>query len=46
MPPQDGKISAIEKAAPIRLTGTLWKLRAKLTELTDPSVSDEASEVK
>ena len=28
--------AATEKATPMRLTGTLWKLRAKLTELTLP----------
>ncbi len=36
----------IANAAPIRLTGTLWKLRAKLTELTEPGASVEASAVK
>ena len=36
----------IANAAPIRLTGTLWKFRAKLTELTEPGASVEASAVK
>ena len=30
--------AAIANEAPIRLTGTLWKFRAKLTELTLPGV--------
>ena len=31
---------------PMRLTGTLWKLRAKLTELTLPAAMPDATEVK
>ena len=30
----------------MRLTGTLWKLRAKLTELTLPATKVEATDVK
>ncbi len=37
--------AAIANEAPIRLTGTLAKFRAKLTELTEPGVSDDASAV-
>ena len=38
--------AAIANDAPIRLTGTLWKLRAKLTELTEPGARVEARAVK
>ena len=38
--------AATEKAMPMRLTGTLWKLRAKLTELTLPAAIPDATEVK
>ena len=38
--------AAMANDAPMRLTGTLWKLRAKLTELTDPAASVDATEVK
>ena len=38
--------AAIANAAPTTLTGTLAKFRAKLTELTLPGSSDEASAVK
>ncbi len=38
--------AAIANEAPMRLTGTLWKFRAKLTELTEPGTSVEASAVK
>ena len=31
--------TAIENAAPMRFTGTLWKFRAKLRELTVPAPS-------
>ena len=34
--------AAMAKDAPMRLTGTLWKLRAKLTELTEPGSRLEA----
>ena len=38
--------AAIANEAPIRLTGTLAKLRAKLTELTDAGTRVEANAVK
>ena len=38
--------AAIAIETPIRLTGTDWKLRAKLTELTPPAANRVASEVK
>ena len=34
------------KATPMRATGTLWKLRAKLTALMLPAAKVEATEVK
>ncbi len=38
--------AAMANDAPMRLTGTLWKLRAKLTELTDPASRLEARATK
>src|SRR3954451_10674767 len=38
--------AATENATPIRLTGTLWKFRAKLTELTLPAMRVDATDVK
>ncbi len=38
--------AAIAKDAPNRLTGTLWKLWAKLIELTEPGSRLDASAVK
>ena len=38
--------TASENAAPMSTTGTLWKLRAKLTELTAPAPSRVATRVK
>ena len=38
--------AATAKAMPTRLTGTLWKLRAKLTALMPPTASVEATDVK
>ena len=38
--------AATAKAIPTRLTGTLWKLRAKLMALMPPTTSVEATEVK
>ena len=35
--------AAMANATPIRLTGTLWKLRAKLTAVTLPAASVDAT---
>jgi hypothetical protein len=38
--------TASAKATPTRLTGTDWKLRAKLTAVTDPAASPDATALK
>ena len=38
--------AASEIATPTSATGTLWKFRAKLTEVTEPAASPEATLVK
>ena len=38
--------AATANAMPMRLTGTLWKFRAKLTALMLPAASVDATDVK